>query len=424
MYGAQRGSQSHAEACRRVLPLQASALRSFRNADPLLGGEVPPGAFGTAASRRNDECGSWDAVGCTLQTVRQAGEGQGSRVVVTSRCVHDPPDAPVGEEGRTTATVTSIDPADAATSRTGTSPDPDAAWQLSPSQREILSLTAEGYSYVEIAQMLGISDSTVRAQVHRVRLKLSRDMPESAAESSWRLAVDSSSRASEARGRQRWPEGSFVGQLSDAERDALLSAGVPVCFEDDQIMLVQGDRGDFVYVLTDGLAKELVAMVSGAETTLAIRSRGDLVGDFAALDGKPQHATVRAAGEVTALRVSGTAFLAITSRSREVQTVLTRYVMGKFRATTERRAAERVWDARERLAQVLYDLAQEHAEPGPGGTVRIPLSQSELGELAGVSVSTTERILKDLRKQGIISTRYREITIRDMAWLRSIRFPQ
>lgn len=225
-----------------------------------------------------------------------------------------------------------------------------------------------------------------------------------------------------AAGRQEWPEGTFVGVLPGAERASLLAAGTPVRFEDDQIMLVQGDTGDFVYVLTSGLVKVVVATESGVETTLAIRSRGDLVGEFALLDEKPRTATVRAAGEATALRVGGTAFLAITGGSRAAQAAVTRYVMGKLRETTERRAAERVWDARERLAQVLYELGHDRAEPGPDGMIRIPLTQADIGDLAGVAVSTAERILKELRMQGVISTRYREVAIKDMAQLDSIRF--
>jgi CRP-like cAMP-binding protein len=225
-------------------------------------------------------------------------------------------------------------------------------------------------------------------------------------------------------GRQEWPEETFLGGLPEADRATLLAAGTPMRFEDDQIMLVQGETGDFVFVLTGGLVKVSVAVKSGAETTLAIRSRGDLVGEFALLDDKPRTATVRAAGSATALRVGGAAFLAITGGSQAAQTAVTRYVLGKMRSTTERRAAERVWDAKERLAQVLYELGQEHAEPGPDGAVRIPLTQADLGDLAGVAVSTAERILKDLRKQGIVSTRYREITIRDMARLRRIRFSE
>jgi CRP/FNR family transcriptional regulator, cyclic AMP receptor protein len=222
--------------------------------------------------------------------------------------------------------------------------------------------------------------------------------------------------------RDQWPPSSFVGGLPDAERAALLAAGTPVRFDDNQILLVQGDVGDFLYVLTSGLVKVIVAAESGVETTLAIRSRGDLMGEFALLDDKPRTATARASGEVTALKVGAAAFLAIISESPVTQATITRYLLAKIRASTERRAAERVWDAKERLAQVLYELGNTHAEPGPDGTVRVPITQGELGELAGVAVSTTERVLKDLRKQGVVTTRYREITIKDMAYLGSIRF--
>jgi CRP/FNR family transcriptional regulator, cyclic AMP receptor protein len=223
-------------------------------------------------------------------------------------------------------------------------------------------------------------------------------------------------------GNETWPDGSFVQQLQDADRAALLDAGTPLRFEDDQIMLVQGDAGDFLYVLTSGLVKVIVAAVSGAQTTLAIRSRGDLVGEFALLDDKPRTATARAAGPVTAVKVGGAAFLSIASRSPAAQAAVTRYLLAKMRAATERCAAERIWDARERLAQVLYELGKQHTQPDVDGMIRIPITQSELGELAGVAVSTAERVLKELRKQGVVSTRYREITVRDMAYLDSIRF--
>lgn len=223
--------------------------------------------------------------------------------------------------------------------------------------------------------------------------------------------------------REEWPRDSFVHQLPAADRAALLDAGTPLRFEDDEILLVQGDTGDFLYVLTGGLVKVIVAAESGAQTTLAIRSRGDLMGEFALLDNKPRTATARAAGPVTALKIRGSAFMAIADRSPAVQAAVMRYVLGKVRASTERRAAERVWDAKERLAQVLYDLGEKHARPDSDGMIRIPITQSELGELAGVAVSTAERVLADLRRHRAVSTRYREITIRDMAYLDRIRFP-
>lgn len=225
--------------------------------------------------------------------------------------------------------------------------------------------------------------------------------------------------------RESWPDASFVSRLAEADRDALLAVGMPCRFEDEQALLVQGDPGDFLYVLVSGLVKVAVAPMSDAQTTLAIRSRGEIVGEYALLDDQPRTATARAAGPVTALRVNRPDFLGLMDRSPAAQAAVTGYLLAQMRMATERRAAERIWEAKERLAQVLYDLALQYAQPGTGsGTIRIPISQSDLGDLAGVAVSTTERVLKDLRRQGILSTRYREITVRDMDRLDKMRFPQ
>ena len=221
-----------------------------------------------------------------------------------------------------------------------------------------------------------------------------------------------------------WPPLSLVAQLTEPERIALLAAGSPVKFPDDCILVLQGDPGDGLFVLTDGMVKVTVAAESGTETMLAVRSRGDLIGEFAVLDGEPRTATARAVGAVSAIRISRARFTEFGQRYPAAQTTITKSLVAKMRAATERHAAERTWGARERVAQVLYELAEDYGEQALDGAVVIPLpiTQSELGELAGVAVSTTERVLGDLRKEGVIATRYRKIAIRDMTFLGTIRF--
>jgi len=224
--------------------------------------------------------------------------------------------------------------------------------------------------------------------------------------------------------RVRWPKGSLVALLTESERAALLAAGTAVQFGDDDILVLQGDVGDGLYVLTGGMVKVTVATETGTETTLAVRSRGDLIGEFAVLDGMPRTATARAVGAVGAVRISRAAFTAFGQRYPAALATITRSLVAKMRAATERHAAERTWGARERLAQVLYELAEGYGEQAPDGAVLIPLplTQMELGELAGVAVSTTERVLADLRKAGVIATGYREIAVRNMDFLGTIRF--
>ncbi|HMD94945.1 MAG TPA: Crp/Fnr family transcriptional regulator [Trebonia sp.] len=224
--------------------------------------------------------------------------------------------------------------------------------------------------------------------------------------------------------RGRWPQGSLAARLTEVERAALLSVGTAVKFDDDEILVLQGDVGDGLYVLTGGMVKVTVAAETGIETTLAVRARGDLIGEFAVIDGMPRTATARAVGAVGAVRISRSAFAAFGQRYPDALATITRSLVAKMRVATERRAAERTWGARERLVQVIYELAAGYGEEDDDGLVVIPLplTQMELGELAGVAVSTTERVLGDLRKQGVIATGYREIAVRDMDFLGSIRF--
>jgi CRP/FNR family transcriptional regulator, cyclic AMP receptor protein len=308
-------------------------------------------------------------------------------------------------------------------------PDPDEVRQLSPGEREVLELLAKGLTYPEIAEIRGVSEGTVRSQAHWIRRKLSRQEPGSGGENLEGLPGDRRTQtlrhqsSADISVRETWPPSSFVGELPDTERASLLAAGDLYRFDDEKILLVQGEPGDFVYVLASGLVKVVVEASGGAKTTLAIRSRGDLVGEEALLDNKPHVATVYAVGPVAALEIGGSAFMSIFNRSPAAQATVNRYLLAKLRNATEQRAADRVWDAKERVAQVLYELGEKHAEPGPDGWLRLPITQGELGDLAGVAVSTAERVLKDLRKQGVITSKYREITIKYLAYLGSIRFP-
>lgn len=221
---------------------------------------------------------------------------------------------------------------------------------------------------------------------------------------------------------QPWPQGSFLGRLPAAERGAVLAAGTPVRFGGDDALVVQGDVGKDVYVLTAGLVKVVVSAASGAETTLALRARGDLVGEFAVLDDLPRTATARAAGKVAAVRIGRAAFDALGKRYPGIKDVVTRHVIAKMREETERHAAERVWEAPQRLAQVLYELAGTHGQPNGAGEIKLPITQSALGSLAGVATSTAERVLKEFRRRGVIETGYGTIIVRNLGYLGSIRF--
>lgn len=71
-----------------------------------------------------------------------------------------------------------------------------------------------------------------------------------------------------------------------------------------------------------------------------------------------------------------------------------------------------------RLSRILLDLAARAGVKGDSSiTIPIELSQEDLAGLIGASRSTVARMLNKLRREGVIRTGYRSITITKAAWL-------
>lgn len=96
----------------------------------------------------------------------------------------------------------------------------------------------------------------------------------------------------------------------------------PVSFEAGQIILKQGDPGDYYYVITEGRAQVVLEDPNGnSEEELAQLGVGRAFGEEALVSGEPRNATVRALTRCSLMRLSSTAFSRLLKAPlmREVQ---------------------------------------------------------------------------------------------------------
>jgi CRP/FNR family transcriptional regulator len=80
--------------------------------------------------------------------------------------------------------------------------------------------------------------------------------------------------------------------------------------------------------------------------------------------------------------------------------------------------------AQERVAALLLLLLRRLAmpecaacAPQPGGQITLPLSRSEMADYLGLRIETVSRQLQQLRAAGVIETRGRTLTVRDVSAL-------
>lgn len=221
-------------------------------------------------------------------------------------------------------------------------------------------------------------------------------------------------------GEPAWAPGSFLTLLTVAERDELLGLGTTRRVPGGRHLLVEGRQDTQVEVLRQGHVK-ITTTVGGMSRLLAIRLPGDLVGELAAFTGNGRIATVTTCGDVVSTVIRQAEFLHFVGRHPHVAAQVTASVGRKLRWANERRSEFSAFPVHVRLGRVLLDIATSCGEAvGDGLLIRVELSQTELASLIGAREDTVQRALRDLRREGLVRTGYRRITVLDATALRAL----
>lgn len=228
--------------------------------------------------------------------------------------------------------------------------------------------------------------------------------------------------------------GSFLAELTPAERGDLESRGRVRDFARGDTLFVEGDRSSWVAVLLSGRVKAFSYREHGGEALLAVRGPGALLGEVAAIDGLPRSATVAALEPARALAVTAEEFMAFLQAHGRVSIIIMRMLCQRWRDADRKRVEFGMFDATGRVAQRLVELAERFGQPyegragaagqrggqSGGQSVRITLnlSQEELAGWVGASREAVSKALRTLRRHGWIETGRRRLIVHDLQALR------
>jgi CRP/FNR family cyclic AMP-dependent transcriptional regulator len=215
-----------------------------------------------------------------------------------------------------------------------------------------------------------------------------------------------------------WPARSFIADLPAALREEFLRLGGPRQFQRGEVIIGEDAHTTEVYVILNGFVRVLNHTYAGDQAMIAIRTRGDLVGELAALDGKPRTSTVVAAS-TTLVRVIDAPLLRKYSVDHSpVGDAIARSVVAKLRTATRYRVETGQASVLTRVARVLEHLADGYGSAVSAGVlIDVPLPQRDLASLVGASEKGVYRAYDELRRSGVIEVAYRRVTVRDPALL-------
>ena len=212
--------------------------------------------------------------------------------------------------------------------------------------------------------------------------------------------------------------GGFWGELSEAEREALVGIGTRRTFRKGDVLCHEGDRAEFVVVLLGGFVKVYTTSRDGHEAMVGVRGPGDIVLEIGPYSGVRRTATVEALDQLRGLVMDGDRFRVAVDSHPRLNPMLYRLLMSRQEEVNQPFAV----GTEQRLARLLLRLSDRFGVTDPSGWVRIdlPLSQTELASWIGKSREMVARAYRSWRDAMIVSTGRRTITIIDLPELRRV----
>lgn len=169
-------------------------------------------------------------------------------------------------------------------------------------------------------------------------------------------------------------------------------------WEERSAILRRGDRPSAAYLLLEGRAHALVYTMEGQVVLLHDYGAGDLFGALGELGGAAEPADIVAVEAVRAFLLESAMLVTAAERHGAIGLALSRLLLKRLRATSERMYERAALSAPGRVCAELLRLARE----GDGRAIRPVPVLSELALKVGTTRETASRTVHALERRGIL----------------------
>ena len=193
----------------------------------------------------------------------------------------------------------------------------------------------------------------------------------------------------------------LFSQLEDADLDRLLDRHRGSISQPEQVIVMEQDWGESIFLLCSGLAKVRTYTSDGDEVVMSLLGRGDIFGEMVALDEAVRSADVVALTPLQLVKFRVAPFASLLKQNAQFAISLARLEASRLRDLNRRFALQSA-DATTRLLDSLAYIARKSSNDNSSETIIPALPQRELALLAGLARETASRTLSKLRRRGTI----------------------
>jgi CRP/FNR family transcriptional regulator, cyclic AMP receptor protein len=208
----------------------------------------------------------------------------------------------------------------------------------------------------------------------------------------------------------RWE---LFAEVPEEDVRRLLAIARRRTFDRGEVVFHRGDPADCLHLIARGRFAVGITTPLGATALLGVRGPGDAFGELALVDGGDAHrsATVAALEAAETRSVFVGDFERLRREQPSIDGLLVQILGERVRRLSEHLTEAYYLPAEKRVLRRLVELADLY-----GGD--IPLPQEQVGELAGTSRATANRVLRELQQGGVLELGRCAVTVREPETLR------
>ena len=189
--------------------------------------------------------------------------------------------------------------------------------------------------------------------------------------------------------------------LDDDQLEQLLIRQRESAHLTDQVIVMEQDWGESLFLLRDGLAKVRSFTADGDEVVMSLLGHGDVFGEMAAFDDQARSADVVALTPLRLVKLRIPPFASLLQTQAGFALGLARLEAARLRDLNRRFALQSA-DATTRLLDALAYLARTSSAQNDPLALLPELPQLEIALLAGLARETASRTLSKLRTRGTV----------------------
>lgn len=110
--------------------------------------------------------------------------------------------------------------------------------------------------------------------------------------------------------------------------------GLGKIYQDSELIIKQGEQGDCMFVIQEGLV-EVVKELDSGEVLLALRGSGEFFGEMAIFEREVRSATVRALGEARVLTIDKRNLLRLIHENPSMALHLVQFMSARIRELSD-----------------------------------------------------------------------------------------